>query len=90
MLRTQANAGAVVEPQGTAFRLFVGDFQPLTTPDPLDALLVYRPSCTTKQHRDPAISIAAILAGKRDDVGSQCRFVIGCRWDPALRGTMLT
>jgi len=34
--------------------------------------------------------VAAILAGKLDDVGSQCYLVIGCRWNLALRRSMLT
>lgn len=37
--------------------LFGRDLQPLTSPDPLDALLVHRPAGSTKQRRDPAISI---------------------------------
>lgn len=43
----------------------------------------------TQQRRDPAIAIAAILAGKRDDVGSQNGLVIGRLRKLALRGTML-
>jgi hypothetical protein len=43
------------------------------------------------QHRcDAAIAVATILDGKRDDVGSQSRFIIRCRWSLALRGAMLT
>ena len=89
-LRPQTDARAVVEPQTTAFRLFAGDFQPLTSPDPLDTLLVHRPAGSTQQRRDPAVSVAAILAGKFDDVGSQCCLVIGCRWGLSLRRSMLT
>ena len=69
-LRAQTNARSIIEPQTPAFGLFCRDFQPLTSPDPLDTLLVHRPSGSAKQRRDPAISVAAVLAGKRDDVGS--------------------
>jgi hypothetical protein len=64
-------------------------FQPLTSPDPLDTLLVHRPASFAKQRRDPAISVAAILAGKLDDVGRQRCLVIGCRRYFALRRSML-
>ena len=89
-LRPQTDARAVVEPQTPAFRLFGRDLQPLTSPDPLNTLLVHRPASSAKQRRNPAISVASILAGKRDDVGSQSYLVIGCRGDLALRRSMLT
>ena len=69
-LRAQTDARAVVEPQTPAFRLFCRDFQPLTSPDPLDTLLVHPPTGSAQHLRDTAISKAAILAGKCDDVGS--------------------
>lgn len=37
-----------------------------------------------------AIALAAILESKCDDVGGQCRFVIRCLRDLAMRGPMLT
>jgi hypothetical protein len=43
-LRPQPNARPVVEPEPPAFGLFGRDFQPLTSPDPFNALLVHRPS----------------------------------------------
>src|SRR5690606_22489113 len=43
-LRPQTDARAVVEPQTPAFRLFGRDLQPLTSPDPLNTLLVHRPA----------------------------------------------
>jgi len=89
-LRPQTDARAIIEPQTPAFRLFGRNLQPLTPPYPLDTLLVHRPASSAKQRRNPAISVAAILAGKLDDVGSQCYLVIGCRWDLALRRSMLT
>src|ERR1700724_3831194 len=49
------------------------------SPDSLNTLLAHRPTGVTQQRRDPAISVAAILAGKLDDVGSQRDLIIRCR-----------
>jgi hypothetical protein len=43
----QANARPVVEPEPPAFGLFGRDFQPLTSPDPFNALLVHQPPGAT-------------------------------------------
>jgi hypothetical protein len=43
---------------------------------PLGPLAVHRPSGIPQQLRHPALSVAAILAGKLDDGGRQSRFVI--------------
>ena len=86
----QTDAGTVVEPQTPAFRLFGRDLQPLAPPDPLNTFFVHPPAGSAKQRRDSAISVAAILAGKLDDVGGQSRLVIGCRGDLALRRSVLT
>ena len=88
-LRAQTDARPVVEPEPPAFGLFGGDFQPLTSPDPFNALLVHRPSGATQHRRNPAIPVAAVLAGKFDDVSSQCCLVIGRRWDLPLGRSML-
>lgn len=40
-LGPQADTGAVVEPQTPTFRLFAGHLEPLTSPDPLDPLVVH-------------------------------------------------
>lgn len=76
-LRTQANTRPVIEPKGSAFGLFDRDFQPLTSPDPFNALLVYRPPGAPQHRCNPAIPVAPVLASKFDDVSSQCGFVIG-------------
>src|SRR5438105_4578056 len=89
-LRPQTHARAVVEPEPPAFGLLGRDFQPLTSPDPLDTLLVHPPTGAPQQRRDPAISVAAVLAGKFDDVGSQDCLVIRRRRDLPLRRSMLT
>ena len=63
-LGTQTDARPVVEPQTPTFGLFCRDFQPLTPPDAFDALLVHPPPGRPQERRDPAVSVAAVLAGK--------------------------
>ena len=89
-LRPQPDARSVVEAQMPAFRLLSGDLQRLASPDPLDTLPVRRPTGATQQRRNPAISVAAILTGKLDDVRSQRSFIIGCRWFLSLRRSVLS
>jgi hypothetical protein len=38
------NTGAVIEPQPTPFRMFLGDLKPLLTPNALYPLVVYPPT----------------------------------------------
>jgi hypothetical protein len=67
--RPQTDARSVVEPETSAFWLFLGNLQPLTPPDPFNAFLVYPPASRLQERRNPAIPITAIPAGKLDDVG---------------------
>ena len=89
-LRPQTDARSVVEPEPTPFGLFRWDFQPLTTPDALNTLPVHHPPRCPQKRRDPAVSVAAILAGKLDDVGCQSHFIVGRCRHPSLRGPMLS
>ena len=65
----------VVEPKPSFLRLLLRDLQPLPPPDPFHPLHVHRPAGIPKQGRDPAIAVAAILGGERDDVGGQRLFI---------------
>ena len=49
MLRSQPDAGAVVEPQPASRLLLPGYFQPLTAPDPLNAITADLPTSIGKQ-----------------------------------------
>jgi hypothetical protein len=71
----QTNTRSVLEPQASAFRLFVWHFQTLLSPDPLNPLMVYLPSGVSQQRRDPAIPIAAILTGQQNDRPGQGIFL---------------
>jgi len=55
---------------------FVGDFEPLASPDPLDPFIVDEPACLLEQPGDLAIAVAAVLPGQRDGVGGEPLFVI--------------
>jgi hypothetical protein len=71
VLRPQAEAGAIRQPQTAPFGLLVGDFQPRTPPDPLHPLVVDEPARVPQQSCNLAIAVTAILACQCDDVGSQ-------------------
>jgi hypothetical protein len=65
------------------------DLQPLAPPDPLDPLIVDQPAGPAQQLGDLAITIAAILPGQLDDIGSQLCLIIAASRDLALRRAML-
>ena len=90
VLRPQAEARAIRQPQTTTFRLFLWDLQPLTPPDPLDPLIVDPPARIPQQSGNLAVAIPAILACQCDNVGGQPLLVVAASWSLALRRAMLT
>ena len=70
MLRPQADARAIIEPKPPPLRLLRWHLQPLTPPDPCDPLPVDPPAGSAQQRGDPAVAVAAILAGEVDNLGS--------------------
>ena len=85
----QPDARAVIEPESTFPGLLVRDLQPLPPPDPFHSLAVNLPACMPQQRRDPAVAVAAISGGQRDDIGGEPRLVVGRAWRLALRGAVL-
>ena len=71
VLRPQAEARAIRQPQTAAFGLLFRDLQPLTSPDPLDPLVIDEPAGIPQQSCNLAIAVTAILASQLDDVGGQ-------------------
>jgi len=69
--------------------LFRGDLQPLASPNPLDPLIVNDPARLAQQFGNLAITVAAILPGKLDDVGVQPFLIFAASWDLALRRAVL-
>lgn len=59
ILRPQANARSVVEPQASPFGLALRHLESFAPPDPLNPLMVYRPSCIAQQRRHPAVIFAS-------------------------------
>ena len=89
VLRAQPDARTIVKPQTAAFWLFVRNLQPLAPPNAFDPLVVHKPTREPQQRGDLAIAVAAVLAGKLNDVGGQTFFVISPRRRLPLRRTML-
>ena len=88
-LGPQPDARSVSQPQAGAFRLPGGDLQPLTSPDPLNPLVIDQPAGPAKQRGDLAIAVAAILPGQLDDIVRQPCFIVTAPRDLALRRAML-
>ena len=65
--RFQTDHRAIVEPQATSLRLFLGDFQPFSTPDPFHALVIDNPTFVSQQSGHPAVAVASVLAGQLND-----------------------
>jgi hypothetical protein len=89
VLRPQPDARSVGQPEPASFGLFIGDLQPLASPDALDPLVVDYPARLAQQPRDLAIAVAAVLLGKLDSIGGETLLVLTAARDLALRRAML-
>ncbi len=90
VLWAQPHAGAVIQPEPGAFGLPGRHFQALFPPYPLNALVGHSPPLVSEQRRDPAITIAAILARQLNDVFGEHRLVSGLMPSGALCGSRLS
>src|ERR671912_1193787 len=90
VLRPQADAGTVVEPEPPFLRLLGRHLQPLPSPDPLHPLEVHHPAGSPQHGGDPPIAVAAVLDGKGDNVGREPLLVVRGRRDLALRRAVLS
>lgn len=59
-LRPKPDARLVIQPETAAFWLFLWDFQPFQSPDPVDPFKVHPPAFYTQQSPHAPIAIAAI------------------------------
>ena len=73
--RSQTDTRSVIKPQPAAFRLFLGNLQPLPPPDALNPFSVYLPTFGSQQGSDPSLTVSAILAGQAGDRFRQSIFV---------------
>lgn len=85
----QPNAGAIVQPQTAALRLFMRNLQPLAPPNALDPLVIDTPVRPAPQRGDLAIAVAPVLACEFDDVGGEPSFVLASLRRLALCRTVL-
>jgi hypothetical protein len=69
--------------------LFLWDLQPLAPPEAFDPLVVDYPARLAQQFGDLAIAVAAVLPGKRDNVGGKALLVVTTAWELALCRAML-
>ena len=65
----------VGQPQAAPFGLFLGHFEPFSSPQPLDPLVIHAPAFPPQQPRDPPIAIPPILGRQRDDPFHQPRLI---------------
>src|ERR1035441_7356504 len=72
VLRPPPHTRSIVEPQPPARLLPLRNLQPFATPDTLLPVLANLPAIPLQQRRDPAVTIASILAGQLHDGLSEC------------------
>ena len=68
VLWPQPQAGSVIQPESPFLGLFHRYFQPLTSPQAFNALVIDLPAGISQQSRNPAISISTILSHQFDHV----------------------
>lgn len=61
------------------------NLQPFTSPDSFDALVIDEQAGMPQQFYNPAIAIAAVVTGERDDVGCKPGFIFSAARRLALR-----
>jgi hypothetical protein len=87
--RPQPDAGAVVEPQPTAWLVLLGNLEPLAAPDALYPVLAHVPACHLQQGGDPAVATTPILTGKGHDGSGESILVSPDGGDVTLRPAWL-
>ena len=89
-LGAKPNAGAVVEPKATTFRLSLRHFEALQAPDTLDPLVVDEPTVATKEGGHPSIAVPAEMLGEFHDPSAQDASSIRAGLLEPLRGAGLS
>lgn len=73
--RSEPDAGPVIQPRPGPLCLFLWDFEPFLSPDPLNPLVVHMPARVVAQPGDHAIPVSPIATGKLNDVIGQALFI---------------
>ena len=99
VFQSQPDAGSVIQPEPSLFRLLRWHFEPLPSLQPFDALVVHLPAvdgmrrprnrAAMRRCGDAAIAVAAVLSCQIDHVRDQPFFVSPASWQCALGRTML-
>jgi len=69
--------------------LSLGNFEPLASPQALDAFGIHTPAFAVQESGDAAISITTVLRRQLDDALNETRFVVGNLSFSTLRRTRL-
>jgi hypothetical protein len=70
----EPDARPIVEPETSAFGLFLRNLQPLLAPDAFHPLMIDSPTPSSEQGRNPSITVAPIGFGKFDNFLSEPLF----------------
>jgi len=89
VLRPQADARSVCQPEPATLGLLRWDLQPLASPDTLDPLVVDYPTRLAQELGDLAIAVAAVLPSKLDNIGGETLLVLTTARELALCRAML-
>ena len=89
-LRSEPDAGAIVQPEPAPFLLLRWDLQPFALPDALDPFVVHVPARLVQQRRHRPVAVTAILRRQLDDVRRQRVFIGPSARDLPLCRAVLT
>ena len=85
----ESDARSVCQPEPAFLRLLCWHFQPLSSPQALDASIANRPACITQKNRNPAIAIPSVLPSQLDHIRDQSDLIGTALRHATLCGTVL-
>lgn len=88
--RLETQARSIIQPEPSLLSLLLWDLQPVTSPNPLHALVVHTPARSVEQTRHHTITITAILVRQLYDIVGQTLLISTALRNFALRGAMMT
>jgi len=80
VFRAQSYSGPLIQLQPPLLGLVHGHFQPFTSPQALNALVIDQSTDVSKQRRDPSIPVPATLPCKFDHIRHRAVFVKPAPW----------
>jgi hypothetical protein len=81
---------SVIQPEPAFLGLFHWYFQPLSSPQPFDALVIHMPAGISQQRSYPTIAVAAILSGQLDHVRDKAILISSPHGHLTLCGSVLS